>query len=441
MIKKKTFKNIEELKTHIKTHSPSFYYSSQTSTVIPYDKIEHYFNEFEEFFLCDLSSLAPVMNLNENNNLVISGAVNWKDARAFLISKGRNILTAPTEDLALISAGVATSCTGERCFSYGNLRSQIVSLKYINYEGKEICLNASNDFSSDSSFIKPYESEFHHYKDLKNAPYPRFEKETDLLIGTEGQLGVITQVELKTTKLEPISHLFIVVPKWEESLKSHMEIYHKVQKYRSEIILCELIDSNSFSYLSEEDRPAENKDVIYLEILTSEFEKIYDELLSKLTTISEEDIFEISENKFHQIRSTVPRAIFEANSKMGVTKVGTDVQVFENQFEELLKHYQELARNDKSIKYNLFGHFGDAHLHFNFMPKADKLDYCYNQFEELYKKVVTWKASPFAEHGIGFLKQKYIKDFMGENQKGLFKDIKKAHDPHNQFFPKGFMSL
>jgi FAD/FMN-containing dehydrogenase len=441
MIKKKTFPNIDELKSHIKTHSPSFYYSSQTSTVIPYDKIENYFKDFEEFYLCDLSSLPPVMKLNENNNLVTSGAVNWKDARSFLISKGRNILTAPTEDLAIISAGVATSCTGERCFSYGNLRSQIVSLKYINYNGEEISLNQSKDFGSDSSFLDLYKSDFDHYKSLKNAPYPRFEKETDLLIGTEGQLGVITEVELKTAKLESINHLFIVIPKWEDNLESHMEIYHKVQKYRSEIILCELIDSNSFSYLDKEDQPAENKDVIYLEILSSEFEKIYEELLSKLTTISEEDIFEISENKFHHIRSTVPRAIFEANSKMGVTKVGTDVQVFENQFEDLLNYYQDLARTDQSIKYNLFGHFGDAHLHFNFMPKADKLDFCYAQFEELYKKVSTWKASPFAEHGIGFLKQKYIKDFIGENQKGLFTDIKKAHDPYNQFFPKGFMSL
>ena len=51
------------------------------------------------------------------------------------------------------------------------------------------------------------------------------------------------------------------------------------------------------------------------------------------------------------------------------------------------------------------------------------------------------EGSPFAEHGIGLLKQKYIKDFWNENQRCVFKDLKKVFDPYNQFFPQGFFNL
>ena len=39
------FKNIEELKKHILSDIPTFYFSSATSTVIPYDKLEELYKE------------------------------------------------------------------------------------------------------------------------------------------------------------------------------------------------------------------------------------------------------------------------------------------------------------------------------------------------------------------------------------------------------------
>ena len=135
----------------------------------------------------------------------------------------------------------------------------------------------------------------------------------------------------------------------------------------------------------------------------------------------------------------VPRAIFEENSKMGVVKVGTDVQVGPEHFPDLLNFYREASKI--GVRYCLFGHFGDAHLHYNYMPKKEETQKCLDEFQKLYDKVLSWKGSPFAEHGIGLIKQKYIKKFHGSNQLALFQDLKKEHDPYNQFFPQGFMSV
>ena len=432
------FKSQNELVDQLRSHTPTFYYSSQTSTVIPYDKLESIYKE-EDFNLGDLSMLPPSMELTKENNLIVRGNVTWKDARDYLKPKGLNIQTAPTEDLASICAGVATSATGERCFHFGTLKSQIISLKYLNFNGEEISLHSNNPIEMDPNIKNPYSEMFSKYKNFKNAPFPRFEKETDLLIGTEGQLGIVTEVELKTTTNSAVNHLFMLVPKWENDSKAHMEIISKIQKHRNSVILCELIDSNSFNYLPEEDRPNMGKDAIFFEILSDEFESFYETFLSSLEFVAEDEIFEISETKFHQIRASIPRAVFEKNSEMGVTKMGTDVQVEIHDFDKLLNIYQEFSK--KGVPYNLFGHFGDAHLHFNFMPRPEQMKMCQKEFENMYTRITEIGGSPFAEHGIGILKQKYIKQFWNKSVYDTFLHLKTEHDPHGQFFPQGFMSI
>lgn len=437
----RTFYSLEDLARHLKAHQPGFYFSSRTSTVIPYDKLESLlpWNGPGDFFLCDLSKLPPKMELKDNGNMVLKGAVSWEDAKKFLKSKGRNLKTSPTEQLALITAGIATSCTGERCFGFGTMRSQVVGLKYLDYNGEEHELCRDDAFQTKSSFLKDYQSDYASYEEFKNAPYPRFEKAIDLMIGTEGQLGIVTEVEIETTPDFDVNYVFILIPRWEKDLAPHLEIFEKVQSHRDAIVSCEILDANCMNYLKADERLGVDQDVIFLEIKSDAFEDIYGNLLCGLTHTTPEQVYEIAESKFHNVRAGVPRAIFEMNSQMGVVKVGTDVQVSPARFPDLLNFYREAAK--LGVRYSLFGHFGDAHLHFNYMPTKDESDKCLSKLLELYDRVYEWKGSPFAEHGIGLLKQKYIKRFHGKNQLGLFKDIKAVADPHNQFFPQGFMSV
>jgi FAD/FMN-containing dehydrogenase len=435
----KTFYSYNDLKGHLLSHAPGFYHSSKTSTVIPYDKIESLlnWNKTDDFYICDLSKLPGHMELTANSNLVVRGAVSWEEAKKFLNSQGRNLKTSPTEQLALIIAGVATSCTGERCFGFGTLRSQLARLKYLDFNGEEKELFRDYSFPTNSSHLNSYKADFKHYDIFKNAPYPRFESATDLMVGTEGQLGIVTEVEMETVENEDVTYVFMLLPRWEENYEPHMEIFRAIQSHRQSILSCELLDSNCMNYFKPEERLGCNQDVIFLEVKSSAFDDIYRQVLSRLSLTSHDDVFVISESKFHHIRAGAPQAIFEENSKMGVVKVGTDVQVTADKFSDLLNFYREFSRI--GVRYCLFGHFGDAHLHFNYMPSKEQSALCSDEFKKLYDKVYEWKGSPFAEHGIGLIKQEYIKRFHGPNQLGLFHDLKKEHDPHNQFFPQGFM--
>lgn len=435
-ITKKYFTTLTDLKSHLKTHIPSLYVSSATSTVIPFEALEKVLDS--SVVICDLSGIKGELFL-DGEELIVKGHVTWKEAKEFCTSNGYQILTSPTEELAGILAGIATSCTGERSFGFGNLRSQVSSVKYLDYNGEEKELSSAKKFSSTGlSKLSDYQRDFSHYANYKNAPYPRFFNETDLMTGTEGQLGIIIEARLKIKKSFNETYLFFKLPKWTENFEPHLEIYEKVQTFRSRVFACEFLDYQSLEYISESDNPAPGMDLIFLEINRNDFESIYEDLVSTLTKVNEDQIFEMSGSKCRALRVMVPRSIFEMNSRMGVTKKGTDVQVDADHFRDLLTTYKKMV--DIGIKSNLFGHFGDAHLHFNYMPSKEEEGICLKKFDELYALVLAWKGSPFAEHGIGILKKKFIAPFHNENQFTTFRELKMIHDPYNQFFPQGFLS-
>lgn len=434
-LKTKSFYSYQELVGHLKTACPTLYHSSQSSTVIPFEKLQGQIRSTT--ILGNLSTLKGSMKLTAEQNLLVEGFVTWKEAKEFCRAHGREIMTSPTEELAGVLAGIATSCTGERSFGFKNLRSQIVELTYLNFDGVEKKCSSSKKLELPIDLAN-YQKEFLPYSNFKNAPFPRFEYESDLMTGTEGQLGVITSAVLKTIAYEEETYVFILLPKWEENYNPHLEIYNAVQKFRDQVRACELLDSNSLSYLPDDKKPGNNQDVIFLEIRKKDFEFVYENLLLKLTTIEDENIFEMTPSRCRELRVSVPRAIFEANSRMGVTKKGTDVQVSGEHFKDLLDFYRGYTQ--LGVGYNLFGHFGDAHLHFNFMPTPDKNDFCNEELVKLYQQVLRWHGSPFAEHGVGLLKKNFISSFYSDTQKKVFQELKKQFDPRGQFFPEGFMS-
>lgn len=448
LIARKTLKDEAALRLHLQSGVPSLYLSSQTSTVIPYDHLAEALPSGTELTLVDLSKLPAQMEISEAGQLLLRGAVSWQEARRFVRSKGRDIKTAPTEELALVLAGVATSCTGERSFGFGNLRRQVKALSFMNYQGEEFLLLQNQALESlpwpglsavEQSLLREYQEASAPYQSFKNGPFPFFERATDLMIGTEGQLGVVTAVELETMPLENVRYLFLLLPRWEKDHRAHQEVLRKVQPFRGKILAVELVDSHGMDYLKEEERLGQGQDVLFLEILERHFEQVYAELLQDLKEVKNEHIFEISADRYHQLRAGVPRAIFERNAREGVVKEGTDVQVPLERFTDLLEYYRQGEK--LGINYCLFGHFGDAHLHFNFMPKKEQKRACEDFFTGLYQKVLDWQGSPFAEHGIGLLKKKFIKDFHQEKERQFFRLLKKKMDPHMQFFPQGFMNI
>lgn len=140
----KYISSIDDLKNHILTRTPSLYLGAQTSTVIPFENLPE---EIKKLTLCSLEKMPATMELLPHNELKVTGPVSWQDARIFLRSKNRDLMTTPTEELASILAGAATSATGERCFGLGTLRDQITEITYMDFKGEFQTLKRENPFN------------------------------------------------------------------------------------------------------------------------------------------------------------------------------------------------------------------------------------------------------------------------------------------------------
>jgi len=442
-------KSIKELQEFIRLGKPCLYYSSRTSTVIPFDRLETLF-KVDELTLCDLTSMPKKIIFEQNNCVSIEGPVTWKELKVEALQRGFRIKTMPTEDLATVLAGLATSCTGEHAFGFGTLRSQVMECTYLNYNGQQCKLSSKESFENElkkllnesqytlvKNNLLEYQKQFVKYESFKNAPFPRMQFATDLMIGTEGQLGIITNAKIEIEKMESIEHFFITVPRWEVNGDVHIKLMELVQKFRGKILAVEFIDWNSQVFLPQDVQIANNEDCVFFEIRSEYFDEIYQDLFLQIPGINEDKIFQFSEAKFHQFRASIPRLINEFNSRNGILKKGTDVQVEKSQFKELLSTYRLWSK--LGIKYNLFGHFGDAHLHFNFLPLPHQVQIVQKVLDSFYLELSSKVASPFAEHGIGFLKKYYIKDFYNEKVITFFADLKSLYDPKSQFFPYGPM--
>ncbi len=445
----KSINNIDALKACLKQGDRGIPIGSRTSMVIPFEKIEAFVDQnFPQFngSLWDLSGVPPQAEL-DGDVLKVRGHFTWQEAKSLCMASGRQIMTSPTEELAAILSGVATSATGERCFAHGTLRDQVESIRFVDSRGEEQELSRQNKLIDHPLFqeeaardiLRRYQKDYELYKGFKNAPFPRLEFETDLMSGFEGQLGVITEVHLQTIAKCNLTYIFLNLPRWDQDFAPHIEVFEKIQNYRDRVYSCEFIDHHSLGYLPEEMRPVVDGDIVFLEIDENSFEDVYESLLSQISSVNIEQMFEMSQAKCQELRVNIPRYVFESNQKMGVLKKGTDVQVRPGQFADLMALYKGMTQ--EGVPYTLFGHFGDAHLHFNYMPRPDQVDTCQKILEELYRKVIEMKGSPFAEHGIGLIKQPFIKGFYRPAQREMFSLLKNYFDPNNQFFPMGFMSL
>jgi glycolate oxidase len=186
-----------------------------------------------------------------------------------------------------------------------------------------------------------------------------------------------------------------------------VKIHQLGQAWRGPVYSMEFLDQACLSHVKDDFKLEKKGDYLFFEIEQKFSADWLEEIQEKFPEYVD-DIFQLSAEKYHNLRAAVPRAIFESNQKMQVEKMGTDIQVASPQFCDLLAEYHKAAEKLKIPSY-LFGHFGDAHLHFNFLPSFSEREKCLAYFDDLYSWVAQVKASPFAEHGIGLLKQKYMK--------------------------------
>lgn len=369
----------------------------------------------------------------------------------------------PTEMSATIGGTVATNASGANTMKYGPTREWIKGLRVILSSGEILDIQRGEHFASNKNAFIVNQSDgskiqfkIPHYifnTKVKNAAgiYSKPNMDfIDLFIGSEGILGIITQIDIWITEKLPLISNILFFNSEEDSI-SFAELMRNNKILSPEFIeffSCEAlnllrnvqnIDPGSMSVPKI---PIEAHSAIFFDFLYSE--ENLDKIFIEINNIAEKCSTDLSngwsgyENqdlaRFKHFRHILPESINAIIAKRKqefpeLHKLGTDMSIPEDNFRDMMKYYHFVLEN-ANLEYVIFGHIGDNHVHVNILPKnMEDLRFGEKIYELFAKKAVEYGGSISGEHGIGKIKREYLKIMYSQEDLDEMRRIKKILDP------------
>ena len=164
------------------------------------------------------------------------------------------------------------------------------------------------------------------------------------------------------------------------------------------------------------------------EVATSEWLS----LLERHHALVDESWFATNEpdqNRLREFRHALPVLMNEWFARYRQRKISTDMAVPDSEFAGMLAFYEESLKASK-LRYTIFGHIGDNHVHVNILPRDDREAALGREMYLLFvRRAVKVGGTISAEHGIGKLKREYLRELYGEEHVREMAELKRAFDP------------
>lgn len=131
------------------------------------------------------------------------------------------------------------------------------------------------------------------------------------------------------------------------------------------------------------------------------------------------------------------RAALPALAQLSPTTVLEDATVPRSKVTEMLVAVQEIA-GKYQLKIGTFGHAGDGNLHPTILADArnkEEMERVHQAVDEIFAAALRLGGTLSGEHGIGMAKMKYLKDELGESGLNLMRRVKEALDPDYMLNP------
>jgi D-lactate dehydrogenase (cytochrome) len=281
----------------------------------------------------------------------------------------------------------------------------------------------------------------------------------DLYLGSEGMLGVITEL---TLELVPLPKELWGIVFFFETQSQALDFIQAVKrnKKKSNIVAIEFMDQITLECIREyklinsqlkeiPDWDAGLESAVYLEIHGNHTEEVEDLALDLLETAAlwgndPDNTWAFSgETQIDRLRFFRHAAPESANFIIDrarqkdprITKLGTDMALKNIPLSELIEMYQRDLKAH-GLKASIFGHAADKHLHVNILPKD------YQQFEKAKILLKQWAetihekgGSVVTEHGVGKIKKNLFQSIpLPQVQKKLC-HVKQQSDPNGLWNP------
>ena len=337
--------------------------------------------------LLDMSKMNRILNYDLENFVVnIECGVLLNDLAADCLTKGMMYPPDPGEKFACVGGNVATNAGGMRAVKYGSTRDYVRAMTVVLPTGEITHLGATvSKTSSGYSLL-------------------------NLMIGSEGTLGIITELTLKIIPA-PKASASLIVPF--EDLKTALETVPKlkmsslnpqaIEFMEREIVLA----SERHTGRSTFPREMEGQPVGAYLLVADSPAKMRDAWAAR--------------SAFLEVIMEETKLLDECDVVVPVTKIASYLEFVNKTGEEC------------GLVIRSFGHAGDGNLHIyecsndlteeEFKKRVDKF------FDLIYKEASAQGGLVSGEHGIGSGKIQYLVESIGETNMALMEGIKRVFDP------------
>jgi glycolate oxidase len=319
-----------------------------------------------------------------------------------------------------IGGNIATNAGGPRCLKYGVTRNYVIGLEVVLANG-EILRTGGRVHKNKTGFNL-----------------------IGLFVGSEGMLGVATEIMLRLLPLPParatLSAAFATMSQAAEAvqeifaagfLPASLEIADNftLEAARRDVGAA-IVPPGNAHLLVDVDGQEES--------VRSEVTSIRSLLATKNPTALEMATGEAESEKLWALR----REFSNSLRATGLTKLNQDVVVPRSHIVELV----ELAARLQS-KYGFpiacFGHAGDGNIHVNIMAKdygdsrvRERVD---QALDELFAQILSWGGVITGEHGIGLAKKRWWPEATSEVARQVHHQLKHVLDPDGILNPGKFL--
>lgn len=331
----------------------------------------------------------------------------------------------PGELRATLGGNVATNASGPRTFAFGSTRAFVRSLRVVLADGGLLELERGRERVQDGRFSVATESgtvlegEVPRYvaPAVKNAAglftAPDMDL-VDLFVGSEGLLGVATEIGIRLLPRRPIHSRILFFADDAEALDfidALRPLRVNAAAYPGTgsdgILALEYFDEGALRLAREAGQPVPDG-----AIAAVEFECFRDDPDTEREAFLHADgpacVGSLPAGQTAAFRYAVPRRVAELLKATGQPKSGTDFAVPLPVYREMHAAYARVqdvfdrAGHEPAVRSAKWGHIGDGHLHLNFLcASGDDQALARKLYLELARTAVRLGGTLSAEHGVG----------------------------------------
>ena len=392
--------------------------------VIPYgagSSLEGHLLAVEGGISLDLSRMNRILSVNtEDLTVTVQPGITRKQLNDAIKDTGFFFPIDPGAD-ASIGGMTATRASGTNAVRYGTMRENVLALELVTASG-ELMRTGTRAKKSSAGY------------DL-----------TRLIVGSEGTLGVVTEITVRLYPLpEAVSAAICSFPSIEAAVRTTIQTI----QIGVPIARVELIDHhtvrmvNAHSKLNLREEP-----MLLMEFHGSPASvKEQAEMVQDIASEFGGQAFEWASTPEERTRLWTARhnAYFAAvQSRPGCRAISTDTCVPISRLADcLLESVDEVEAS--GIPYFLVGHVGDGNFHFGYLidpNSAEERTKAEAMNHTLVARALSMGGTCTGEHGVGIHKMGFLLDETGTGAVDMMRAIKRALDPKNILNPGKIFAL